>query len=95
MATARANDGIVVGRPARQESSESKTESGRSPRSATTLTVLGLLALLGIAGLTALGIWQVERRAWKLDLIARSRSAQPRRARSCTRACGVACDQSQ
>lgn len=71
MATARANDGIVVGRPARQESSESKMESGRSPRRATTLTVLGLLALLGIAGLTALGIWQVERRAWKLDLIAR------------------------
>lgn len=71
MAMARANDGIVVGRPARQESSESRVESGRSPRRATTLTVLGLLTLLGIAGLTALGIWQVERRAWKLDLIAR------------------------
>ncbi|HWK36439.1 SURF1 family protein, partial [Sphingomonas sp.] len=29
------------------------------------------LALLGAIGFTALGIWQVERRAWKLDLIAR------------------------
>ncbi|MGO4714830.1 SURF1 family protein [Bradyrhizobium sp. 2TAF24] len=33
------------------------------------LAVLGTLAGVGIAGLTALGVWQVERRAWKLDLI--------------------------
>lgn len=40
-------------------------------RSLRTLVVLGLLATLGIVVLTSLGIWQVERRAWKLDLIAR------------------------
>ena len=35
------------------------------------LALLGLLALLGTVALVALGTWQVERRAWKLDLIAR------------------------
>jgi surfeit locus 1 family protein len=30
-----------------------------------------LLALLGVAGLIALGVWQIERRAWKLALIDR------------------------
>ncbi|MBY6265026.1 SURF1 family protein [Azospirillum sp. 412522] len=35
------------------------------------LALFGLLALAGIAGLTALGIWQLERRVWKLDLIER------------------------
>ena len=33
--------------------------------------VYGLIAVLGFAGLTALGVWQLERRAWKLDLIER------------------------
>jgi surfeit locus 1 family protein len=40
-------------------------------RSTVTLSVLAVLAILAIAGFMALGIWQVERRAWKLDLIAR------------------------
>jgi surfeit locus 1 family protein len=34
------------------------------------LSVPVLLCALGVAVLTALGIWQLERRAWKLDLIA-------------------------
>ncbi len=46
-------------------------EADRAPRGTATLTLLAVLAFLGIAGFTALGIWQVERRAWKLDLIAR------------------------
>jgi len=33
--------------------------------------LLVLLALCGIAAFIALGIWQLERRVWKLDLIAR------------------------
>ncbi len=33
--------------------------------------LLGLAALTAIAGFVALGVWQLERRAWKLDLIAR------------------------
>jgi surfeit locus 1 family protein len=33
--------------------------------------VLAILALSGIAGLIALGVWQIERRAWKLALIDR------------------------
>ncbi|MBS0338986.1 MAG: SURF1 family protein [Proteobacteria bacterium] len=46
-----------------------KNENG--PRSAGRLAVLGLLALLAFCTLVALGWWQVERRAWKLELIAR------------------------
>lgn len=34
-------------------------------------TLLVLIALAAALGFAALGIWQVERRAWKLDLIAR------------------------
>lgn len=33
--------------------------------------LVGLLFLAAIAGLLALGVWQLERRAWKLDLIDR------------------------
>lgn len=43
----------------------------RRGRSGLTLGLLAVLALVGIAGFTALGIWQLERRAWKLELIER------------------------
>ena len=33
--------------------------------------LLALAILIGVLGFTALGVWQLERRAWKLDLIAR------------------------
>lgn len=48
-------------------------DGGRAkrPRSAFSLAVLGIIGFLGIAGLLSLGVWQVERRAWKLDLIER------------------------
>nr|WP_211105725.1 SURF1 family protein [Azospirillum melinis] len=45
--------------------------SVKRARPAWALALFGLLALAGIAGLTALGIWQLERRVWKLDLIER------------------------
>lgn len=46
-------------------------ERARKPRSPLTIALLGLCFLLGVAGLTALGVWQLERRVWKLDLIAK------------------------
>lgn len=41
------------------------------PRANATLAALGLAALAAVSGLVALGSWQVARRAWKHDLIAR------------------------
>ena len=40
------------------------------PRRPARLILTALLAALGIAGFSALGLWQIERLHWKLDLIA-------------------------
>lgn len=48
----------------------SPSDRERGPRSTRTLLVVAVLALVGIAGLIALGAWQLERRDWKLHLIA-------------------------
>jgi len=62
---APANDNAHAPATARTRAS-SRARGSRNPL---TLALLGALAGVGIAGLTALGVWQVERRAWKLDLI--------------------------
>ncbi len=48
-----------------------KHKNGKSGRSAASLALIGLLVLLGVAGLAGLGLWQVQRLAWKEALIAR------------------------
>ncbi len=42
----------------------------RSRRSPVLLFVIGVVAMVALAGLTALGVWQLHRRVWKLELIA-------------------------
>jgi surfeit locus 1 family protein len=46
-------------------------DTPRNPRGATTLVILGLVALALFLGLLRLGTWQVERLAWKRDLISK------------------------
>lgn len=45
--------------------------AARRPRSLAALTSIGLAALVFFGVFLALGVWQIERRAWKLDLIER------------------------
>ena len=52
---------------------DAATHKGRrSPHSAWTLAVLALVGVALFAGFIALGMWQVQRRVWKLDLIERT-----------------------
>jgi surfeit locus 1 family protein len=44
-------------------------DTPRTPRSTPTLVLLGVVILGLIVGLTALGVWQVERLQWKVELI--------------------------
>jgi surfeit locus 1 family protein len=50
---------------------QAKERPAARPRSVATLVVLALVALVAFSGFAALGVWQIERRAWKLDLIDR------------------------
>lgn len=47
------------------------TATTKPPRSPFALAALSLLFLAASLGLIALGVWQIQRRAWKLDLIQR------------------------
>ncbi len=50
---------------------EQSLEYRERPRRTATLIVFGFAFLFAFGGFVALGIWQIERRAWKLDLIER------------------------
>lgn len=54
-----------------QEATGSGGGAVPQPRSVSSLVVVVVLALIGVVGFASLGVWQIERRAWKLDLIAR------------------------
>jgi surfeit locus 1 family protein len=63
-----ANCNIFPGQPFPPQAGEGL---GNAARSALSLSLIALFAALGVAALTALGVWQIDRRAQKLDLIDR------------------------
>jgi surfeit locus 1 family protein len=64
---------VTAAAPSNDNSIVASTTGHAGPRRGTTKTACSLLMLsalaIGVAVLTALGIWQLERRVWKLDLI--------------------------
>lgn len=56
--------------PVKTPRPESARPESARPLSPAWLAILGIFAAAAIAGLVALGNWQIERRAWKLGLIA-------------------------
>lgn len=64
----RTNIGEVIGQTGIDLRAAPGKGAGRSPASRLLLVLLGLL---GVLVFLSLGIWQLERRVWKLDLIAR------------------------
>jgi surfeit locus 1 family protein len=61
---------VSVGRPG-DAANAAPDGAARVARRRSLSPLLTLVALLGIAGLIALGVWQIERRTWKLALIER------------------------
>lgn len=57
--------------PQHQHDADDGAGPERRPALSAKRALLTALALIAAAGFAALGIWQVERRAWKLDLIAK------------------------
>ena len=68
-ALARAKGGPIARRTF--EPAEGRADQPRAARSAMSLSLIALFVALGVAALTALGVWQLERRVQKLDLIDR------------------------
>jgi surfeit locus 1 family protein len=57
--------------PGRSPRFEEIEEQSQTPASPLKLAVLCIVAILTVVALSALGVWQLERRLWKLDLIER------------------------
>lgn len=67
--------------------SHAPSDGGRRPLGTAALVIWAVIAIVALLGFLYLGTWQVERRAWKLDLIERVQArihadAQPAPARA-------------